>query len=1017
STAIDPIGGPSLTCLPFSITLTHTLNGGVWSSATPAVATINAATGVLTPVSAGTTVITYAVTVGSCISTATKTITVNGVIPVSAPAAVCVGSTAALSPNSGGTWTSSNTAVATVNATTGIITGVASGTVSFTYTNSTCSATTTNVTVNTAPVITVQPVASRTVCKNVSTSFSVTATGGSLTYQWFKGGTPLVNGPNISGATSATLVINPTAASDSATYYCVVSNSCSTTATSNNAVLIVNTPSVAGDILNQQACSGSPFATVTLSNPNNALGTITYTWVRNNTATVSGMPSSGGGSTISGTLINSTGAPVIVRFTVYAQSSIPSPGGCFSDPLQVLVTVNSVLPGAVTGSQTICSGGDPAAFTSTAATGAGTITYQWQSNTTGCTGVWADIAGATSANYDAPSGLNITTYYRRVAVSTYNANACPVYSNCLVVNVNNIIASQISGSQDVCSEDPVAFTIDTSASGSGTLSYQWQLSTTNCSGPWTNIPGAVSATYDPLNTGATTFYQVVVTSTLNGVQCAANSNCVIVNNSTKTWNGSINNAWNTAGNWTPNGVPTIVNCVIIPNVFADPVIGGSSFTAYARNLKVLNGGRLDVDTSNTIVVENAVTVVSGGDFFIRNNASLVQIDDVPNAGSVKMNRITQPMYRYDYTYWNSPMMMGTYTLSDLSPNTLFDKYFSWIPTVSGGMGNWFGESPSAVMNPAKGYIIRAPQTYSTNPALTQPYAATFVGTPNNGTISIPISVGVLGASTTNDKMNLIGNPYPSAVNANAFLNNPSNAAVIGGTVYFWTHHTGPSAAFPNPFYGTFSLNYSPNGYASYNALGGTNTVPSGFGGTPPNGYIAAGQGFFVKGLASGAAIFTNDMRASGNNSVFFRTSNDAQESATEVESHRLWLNLADDNDAFSQLLIGYATAATNGIDRSFDGERMNSEGTSFYSVHQDTNLEIQGRALPFDNADLIPLGYTSPTEKVITIGIDHLDGLFENNDVFLEDKLLGIISDLKISPYSFASAAGTFNDRFVLRYT
>jgi hypothetical protein len=72
--------------------------------------------------------------------------------------------------------------------------------------------------------------------------------------------------------------------------------------------------------------------------------------------------------------------------------------------------------GSVTADQTICSGGDPTAFSSTAVASGGsggTITYQWESSTTSSSSGYGDISGATSATYDAPSGLTTTTYYRR----------------------------------------------------------------------------------------------------------------------------------------------------------------------------------------------------------------------------------------------------------------------------------------------------------------------------------------------------------------------------------------------------------------------------------------------------------------------------------------------------------------------------------------------------------------------------------------------------------------------------
>jgi hypothetical protein len=73
----------------------------------------------------------------------------------------------------------------------------------------------------------------------------------------------------------------------------------------------------------------------------------------------------------------------------------------------VLVTVQSTpTAGSIGTAQTICSGGDPAAFTSgTDGTGAGTISYIWQLSTDNAT--WTLINGANSSKYDAPSGLKV----------------------------------------------------------------------------------------------------------------------------------------------------------------------------------------------------------------------------------------------------------------------------------------------------------------------------------------------------------------------------------------------------------------------------------------------------------------------------------------------------------------------------------------------------------------------------------------------------------------------------------
>jgi|GEM_PF-685327 hypothetical protein len=205
---------------------------------------------------------------------------------------------------------------------------------------------------------------------------------------------------------------------------------------------------------------------------------------------------------------------------------------CSSAPSNAVeVTVNIIDPGTISGEQTVCSGGDPGVLnSSTPATGVtGTLSYQWQMNTTGCgepDGAWSDISGANNATYDPPNGLLVTTHYRRLA--RYSTGSCSEASNCITVYVNDVTGGDVAGDQAICSTDPDAFIEATASTGTGALTYQWQLSTTSSAGPWTDISGAYSATYDPPSgVTTTTYYKRVTISTLNGQACTADSDSVI----------------------------------------------------------------------------------------------------------------------------------------------------------------------------------------------------------------------------------------------------------------------------------------------------------------------------------------------------------------------------------------------------------------------------------------------------------------------------------------------------------
>ncbi len=148
STSTGFITGPTSVCTGSTITLNDTTSGliaGTWSSSTPAIATIDPSTGVLYGVSVGTATISFAVN-GTC-GLAYATYVVNVVSTVSAgtisgSSTVNIGSTGSLGETvSGGVWSSSNPAVATVDPATGTVSGVAAGSVTITYTVAGCGGT------------------------------------------------------------------------------------------------------------------------------------------------------------------------------------------------------------------------------------------------------------------------------------------------------------------------------------------------------------------------------------------------------------------------------------------------------------------------------------------------------------------------------------------------------------------------------------------------------------------------------------------------------------------------------------------------------------------------------------------------------------------------------------------------------------------------------------------------------------------------------------------------------------
>jgi trimeric autotransporter adhesin len=146
NTAVSATSGITQICPGTTTSLYNPSPGGTWSSSNTALATAESLTGVVTGLASGTAIITYQLNPG-CYKTTNVTV-LNSVLPISGSADLCQGSSSALTCGpSGGIWTSSNTAAATITS-TGVVTGVNVGTSTISFRVSSGCASTTIVTVN-----------------------------------------------------------------------------------------------------------------------------------------------------------------------------------------------------------------------------------------------------------------------------------------------------------------------------------------------------------------------------------------------------------------------------------------------------------------------------------------------------------------------------------------------------------------------------------------------------------------------------------------------------------------------------------------------------------------------------------------------------------------------------------------------------------------------------------------------------------------------------------------------------
>ncbi len=424
----------------------------------------------------------------------------------------------------------------------------------------------------------------------------------------------------------------------------------------------------------------------------------------------------------------------------------------------------------------------------------------------------------------------------------------------------------------------------------------------------------------------------------------------------------------------------------------------------ANKLNITNGA-VTLKEGLTLSVGDAVTVVDPGTLTLENNASLLQTTYTgANVGNVIVTRNTTPVLQYDATFWCSPTT-GTQTLLDFSPGTTSNRYNTYDSVNDVYVDN---NAATTVFGKGIGYSIWCPSsTPETGSGIVIPHQ--FIGVPNNGSFTIPLSTPPADIG-----LSLIGNPYPSALNAIDFINenlydavtNPNNT--LEGTLFFWSHNNRPTGN-----------DFSGDDYYTYNLTGGVGYTSSGTGNNvSPDGFIASGQGFFVLNEIAGNLKFNNSMREPKNNTNFYKTKNNKK--TKDLEGHRIWLNITDSaNKTGGQMMVGYIENATNDFDFGYDSALFSdAKPLLIYSMLGTDKMTIQGRALPFSNGDTVPIGYYTQIADNVTISLHNTDGIFlDNQDIYLEDKLLNVIHDLKSDPYVFASAAGTFDNRFVLRFT
>ncbi len=659
---VDPIAGSTNVCVGATSQLTNTTPGGVWSSFTTAVATINS-TGLVSGLTPGTTLIDYTVTILGCTSKSSETVStfsMPSVNPITGNTTVCAEATSQLSNTTlGGVWTSGTPANATISA-NGLVTGIKAGTSLITYAVTVNGCTTiSNATVSVTALPVVPAITgSASVCEAATTKFTNTTAGGT----WSS------DTPSVATIDPTTGTITGVSAGTASISYLVTQVGCSKTVT--KTITVNPLPIVASITGTKQVCIG---LTTPLTN-----------------ATATGVWSSGSTSvaTISGTglVTGKTAGSSLISYTV------TDVNGCVNTDTTTIQIYAFPVVAAISGTTTLCE----LASTQLANTTANGV---WSSGTTSVATI--DVNGLVTA---IKAGTSSISY-----VVTTN-NCATTVNSTITVNALPIVVP-ITGSTNVC------------------VGATSQLTNTIPGGVWTSLTPAVatinsSGLVSGLTPGTS---QIDYTVTILG--CST----------TKS---------------------TIVNTFSMPSV--NPIAGLTTICAGASTkfTSTTPSGVWSSGSTNIATIDTAglATGISGGSSII---GYAVTINGCTTTRNVTLNVTPLPVV---------PAITGSSSVCVAATTT-------YSNTTAGG--TWSSDTPSiATIDPTTGTI-----TGVSAGTATISYTVTQVGCSKTVTKSITVNPLPIVASITGTKQACIGltTPLTNATAAGVWSSGSTSVATISGT--------------------------------------------------------------------------------------------------------------------------------------------------------------------------------------------------------------------------------------------
>jgi M6 family metalloprotease-like protein len=415
----------------------------------------------------------------------------------------------------------------------------------------------------------------------------------------------------------------------------------------------------------------------------------------------------------------------------------------------------------------------------------------------------------------------------------------------------------------------------------------------------------------------------------------------------------ISNSWN--GSTWSNSTPTYLHDVTL--------VGNYNNAGFACNNLIVNAGKQLTVASGTLSVGKDLTLKSDA----TGTATLINNGTLTVAGNIGMEQYLPASRNW---YMSSPFV------SAVAPSGF--TYYKYNEVT----GAWESVVAGATLTPTVGYIVQAsaPSTFV--------LSGSGSNNLNTGVQSTPTLTRT--NSVSKPGFNLVGNPYPSFLNANAAIN--TNAS-IDKSLWYRTKNG--------------SNNYV---FDVVNTTTGLGTNNNGSGNV--TGMIPPLQSFWIRladGNESATLSFDNTLRLHQTEANLLKTPEEGIRQLLQVRISR--------NQNWDEAIVYSHSSAVNDLD-VFDSPKMSNDevqipeiytfaGTDKVAINGLQNLSLE---------QTIPLGCKVGTADTFNINLVEKLNFDVRTRIILKDSLLNLEQDITDgTAYSFIADATTCENRFYIQ--